>query len=320
MFEFEDVEQKETSNYVEEKYGPDKERLNSEIEEVRKEVMDLINEYENTNDADDTDTDVLKSVLENGLSMIVGDRELKFTLTGAEKSPTDDIREEIKKTYQDRLYKLKDVINDKLYSLSENFESIKEKLEDELEKTKDENSKFVMPDITVEHAKEGLSVVRGADTEELVWLYRGLYRVETIDGKSIDPEVSESTVTPAIMEIITNGNRVTSVKIRRWDNMKPFVHYHSIGSEADSDCWGDWEFQIQWETPDDIIELAEHGFAILTDVNSSSPGDRSPSFLPSIDDLFNSIVDEVSDEERQNMSSFTNRLVGRNEREYIWTA
>lgn len=308
---FEIGQRNNDNNYVDEKYKEDKEKLMSLIEESKKDVMKTIESFGDFKDSSD-----LQSIVKNGFKVTVGNKILNFNLTEVEELEMDQVREELKKLYQEKLYNLREVINEKFYALSESYESIKEKLEDELEKSKETNSKFVMPDITLNHANDGLSVVRGEENDELHWLFRGIYRVETVDDINIDPEMSKRTETPAIIMISTKDNKVTNVKIKSWGFLKNFSHYHSISEGSSDDCWGNWEYYQNWETPEDIIEIGKHAFAILRNVNTDSPGDESPAFLPPLGELVEAKINNSNDLNYN--SEVTERLQGRNESNYIW--
>lgn len=307
MFDFQENENSE----IKEKYKENIEQIESLVNNYKDEILKEIGNFEDFENKEE-----LEKILQNGFKVSVGDKVLKFDLTGSEKTPTDEISDKVKEKYQQKLQDLKEYIDEKIHSLQESYETKVEKLEDEYEKVREENSKFIMPDVGVEEAKRGLSVVKGESPNELIWLYRDVYKVETIDGKPIDPSVSKLTETPAIIQITTNENKVTNIKLKYWGKLDNFSHYHSIDSGS-SDCWGDWNYLVNWESPEDIIDIGEHAFGILKDVNSASPGDTEPPFLPRLDELKHSIVENVENTEEYN-SDYTNRLQGRDDSQYIW--
>ena len=272
----------EQNSPTEEKYKKDKEALFTEIEQKRKEIFELIDGYTDADTSGD-----MKDLITKGMQMYVNGYVVNFDITSVEELPADKLKEDVKKQFQEKLGQIKEAINEKLYSLSESYESLREKLDDELEKAKTENSKHIMPDIEYEHAKKGLSVVKGSSSDELIWLQRGYYQVKTIDGEPIEPVLSEQSRRPVNVEVFTRGQDVVSVKIRNFKSLTGVRHYHSTDGGS-TDCWGDWNYHQRWSDPYDIIDIANHALNILRDVNTSSPGESNPPYLPTIDALIKS--------------------------------
>lgn len=269
----------EHQEQTEDKYKEDKEKLFKEIDEKRQEIFDLVDQYSDSDVSGD-----LKELISKGFQIYVGGRVVNFEVTDVEELPADRLKEDVKQQFRQKLEQIKESINEKLYSLSESYESIREKLDDELQKAKDTNNVVPMPDVYERHAAKGLSVVRGNSNDELIWLYNGYYYVKTVDNKPISDELRKSTIKPVTVRICTRGSRVTSVKLKRFNTLNNFKHYHSMDGGS-TDCWGDWDYSIKWTSPEDIIELGKDALSILTDVNSDSPGTTEPSGLPKLDVL-----------------------------------
>lgn len=260
-------------------YKEDREKLFKEIDEKREEIISLVDQY--------TDSDVsgdLKKLISNGFQVYVGGKVVNFEISSVEELPMDRLKEDVKQQFREKLEQIKESINEKLYSLSESYESLREKLDDEIRKSKETNDVVPMPDLHTSHAEQGLSVVKGANQDEIVWLYNGYYFVRTVDNYPISEKMRKKTLRPVTVKIVTNGDTVSSVKVKKFDNLNNFKHYHSMEGGS-TDCWGDWHYHVNWESPEDIIEVGIHALEILTDVNTESPGSPEPHGLPKLDDL-----------------------------------
>ncbi|MFW6046879.1 MAG: hypothetical protein ACOCP4_03725, partial [Candidatus Woesearchaeota archaeon] len=173
-------EEKSESSYSE-KYAEERDALFQDIEEKKKEIFDIIDSYGGSDVSGS-----IKDLISEGIQMYVGGHVVNFEISDVKELPSDKLKEDVKNQFQEKLNQIKEAINDKLYSLSESYESLKEKLDDEIEKCKSENVKVEMPEIDYEHAKQGLSVVKGSSPYELIWLYRGKYMVNTVDSRYIE--------------------------------------------------------------------------------------------------------------------------------------
>lgn len=282
------------SNVTDDKYKKERDDLFAQMEEKKNEIFALVDSYGDT----DT-TGNIKDLISDGIQIYVGGHVVKFEISDVEELPADKLKQDIKQQFQKKLEEIKNSINDKLYSLSESYESLREKLEDEIEKYKSENVKVEMPEITYDHAKRGLSVVKGNNQNELIWLFRGKYMVNTVDSQHIEHELIKRTVKDVIVEIRTHDRNVVKVKLKKLHQLDDFIHYHST-DEGASDCWGDWKYHQKWDTPDDIIDIGVRALNILKDVNTDSPGDEDPPGLPSISQLLASMTKrQMSDDESE---------------------
>lgn len=315
MWQFTDAKES-----VSDQFQEDKEKLFAEIEEKKKEIIDIVDSYHDT----DTSSDV-KDMITNGFQIYVNGRVVNMEVTDVKELPADRLKADIKTEFQAKLGQIKESINEKLYSLSESYESLREKLDDEIEKAKVDSQKVVMPDITYDHARKGLSVVKGQGSDELVWLCRGYYIVRTVDGYPISKELSESTMQQVMVQIETRGNKVTNVKVKKLNNLAGFNHYHATDGGS-TDCWGDWSYHIEWEVPDDILKLGKQALKILEDINTDSPGNSDPAGFPSLDKLISSKNDLMNRNRRNELDiNETSDSIGDSDssdssgRNYIWT-
>lgn len=301
------------------KFHEDKNALFSMIEEKKKEIVSIIDDY--------TDADInsdLKEIISNGFQIYVNGKVVNMEVTDVQELPSDKLKNDVKEQFQKKLVEIKEAINEKLYSLSESYESLREKLDDEIEKAKVDSQKITMPDVTYEHAKDGLSVVKGDGSDSLVWLYRGYYIVRTVDGLPIEKSVAEQTMQNVVVKIDTRGNKVTNIKVKKLAKLRDFNHYHAT-DDGHSDCWGDWEYHQTWQSPEDISRIAKHALEILQDVNTDSPGNSNPRGMPSLDALMasrrrrNNSHREVDESEDEPVSLFDELTQSRNDRNYVWT-
>jgi hypothetical protein len=151
------------------------------------------------------------------------------------------------------------------------------------------NNAAMMPDITYDHAKKGLMVVKNAGVhDELLWLFRGKYMVKFFKKsrvkkpKAIEKTLRRRLVKDIILRIRTKGSQIVEVTTHNPDaNMSAFWHYHKMDSE--SDCWGQWNKPSNWSTPDDIIYCAKDALAVLETINEGSVAKDNPRGLPRLE-------------------------------------
>lgn len=263
------------------------------IEEHKDSILNIIH--------DNTD---LNFTPDETISVRMGNKVLKFEVVETETTITDEIELEIKKKYQDKLSEIQKYISEKYSEMEEAFDYYKNEYD---QKEKELNKKLkesnIMPDITTDHANQGLSVVKGSNGN-LVWLYRGIYWPKYVDEKPIDPKYSKKMITPIIIIIETDEYNVVSVKTRTFVDMIQFEHYHRYGG---GDCWGSWNPSTEtWKTIDDIIEIGKRAIGILENINSLSLGTRSPKGLPRFNTLEKHLTSDSSLE--YNVSKNNERL------------
>jgi len=126
---------------------------------------------------DDINIDNIKS---EGMTVRIGGRLVKLEFTEETSLPEDEIRAEYSAKLTEKLQAIKNVVNKKIsemsYMVEQNridFEEKERNLQVRL------SSANLMPDITYEQAKAGLSVVKGhpsyRENDVLTWLYQGVY-------------------------------------------------------------------------------------------------------------------------------------------------
>lgn len=190
----------------------------------------------------------------------------------------DKIREEYKTRLSEKLETIKRKINTKLNQMSEFVTQIKEDYDHRETKLKSQIANAVsMPVVNMEHAKNGLSVVRGKNSKELVWLVQGVYWPKYLNQKALDPEFSAKMITPITIMVKTTGDKIVDVTVRKPIGLGRFSHYHSHNS---GECWGAWKFSRKWNEANDIIKVAAEAQAVLETINGNSPGTENPRGLP----------------------------------------
>jgi hypothetical protein len=214
----------------------------------------------------------------------LGNRIYKLVCSGDidETYMENRIRKEFKKKLSEKLDSIKRKINTKLNQMSEFVVAIKEDYkEKEAELVRKLDSVATMPEISYSHAEKGLSVVRGHGPNKYYWLVQGIYWPKYVDHEPIDPEFSVSLITPVIILVETNGDKIVKVSVRKPLGLARFQQYHTIMDNEE--CWGNWNYERKWKTPNDIIKIGQEAQIILENINSGSLGNREPSGLPSIE-------------------------------------
>jgi len=223
----------------------------------------------------------LSDIQTNGFSVRCGSKVLKMTVVGEDSLDglVNEIKEEYKSKMRDKIDIIKKNISKKINEMSDFVYSIKtEYLKKEKTLNDRLNNTSMMPDITFEHAKKGLSIIKGDGKNSLYWLVRGVYWPRFVDGIQIDPSYSKKMMSPIIFLFQTNGDRITGISTRKEIGLDYFDHYH----QNKPDCWGSWKYNVEWKSPWDIIKVAEQAQAVLENINTMSIVRRSPLALPRI--------------------------------------
>ncbi|KFZ26295.1 MAG: hypothetical protein KQ78_01468 [Candidatus Izimaplasma bacterium HR2] len=255
----------------------------------------------------DTSTIDIESIQSEGMTIRIGGKVVKLEITEEVSLPEDEIRAEYSAKLTEKLQRIKEALNEKMsemtYMVEQNRQDFEEKEKELQERLASAN---IMPEISYDHAKAGLSLVKqhshhdGADV--LTWLFQGVYWPKYVDGNPINPKYAKRMISPVTMEIVTKKDRIVRVVVRKTIGLSKFEHYHSMDSS--SDCWGQWEFPKRWNSPDDILSCARDALAVLENVNTTSPGNRNPSGLPRLSTLEQHIL---SGEEARNVRYATSR-------------
>jgi hypothetical protein len=151
-----------------------------------------------------------------------------------------------------------------------------------------------MPEIGYDHAKAGLSVVKG-EAGRLMWLFHTIYAPQFLNNAPLSPAITKKMITPMIIMIQTKDDDVVGVETRTL-NLDYFRHYHRHGSDSrrqtpGSDCWGQWKWHgRKVKNADEVLMIAREAANVLSNVNSGSPASRSPVGLPRLGTLASHVI------------------------------
>lgn len=203
----------------------------------------------------------------------------------------DEIRKELEEKMTIKRHAIKEAVKEKLNLFSMTVESIKSEYYRKEKLLKDTLSTAVpMPNITWEHAKKGLSVVRGFNRGELLWFVRRTYWPKYVNFKPIETTYVKKMMTNIYIMIATTDDTVTSISTRNMKDLEYFDHYH----QTRPDCWGSWVKPTRWTTPDDIVKIADDACSILENINTMSIARRNPSKMPRLETLRNHIIENTT--------------------------
>ena len=214
------------------------------------------------------------------VTLRIGDKIVKLKKVSDE--PIDiinEVKDEYKQKITDKLSKISDIVNDNLLSALQLTDSIKQEYD---RKEKDLKSKLLkalpMPEVTYDHAVKGLSITKGQRVGKLMWYVRRTYFPKFLDRRPIKQRTIKKMITPIIIMIETLNNKITGVSTRKITNLDYFEHYH----QSNPDCWGNWKWNTEWKTPEDIIAVADEAMSVLENINGASLAMSSPRRLPRI--------------------------------------
>lgn len=224
------------------------------------------------------------------ITIRVGSKVLKYECVSSNNFALDDeIREEYSKLLSDKMKEIKYVINAKFNDTLRSLQTAKDEYTRKEQILLDRIKKAVpMPDVTMAHARRGLSIIKGERTGEIVWLIRRTYWPKTFGSEQISQSFIEKFITPIYIMVVTMDNKVTNVTTRKLGGLELFNHYH----QANPDCWGRWSYMKNWSTPDDIIQIADEAEAVLENVNPNSIARHEPLGLPTVATLKRHLVKE----------------------------
>lgn len=211
----------------------------------------------------------------------IGGKLVKLELADEQVSDDEIIRRELTEKFNEKLKGIRGFINEKAMEI-ENVISVHrndyEKKERELEKRLSEAN--IMPDINSDHADKGLSVVRGGGRaysgrkDVFTWIYRTTYKPTRYNGRPLKTAFAKKMVTPIIIEMVTEKDRIKSIKVKKYIGRGDFDHYHG-------GCWGEWKYSSEKvANPNDALKICEYASSVLDNINGNSLANRSPRGLP----------------------------------------
>lgn len=245
-----------------------------------------------------------------GVILSFGGKSFKFKdLEVIENESIEDrLRKEFKTKLNDQQQKIRDKINAKINQLLQMHQQKQQELDRKEEIMKKKYSQAaMMPDINEVHLMKGLTVVKGGSNDELTWVYRSVYNPRflvfydrtsyTRENKKYRKPIPSRLVNKMKQNILllikTKGKQVLSVSTKTLSStnnrsLPNFSHYHQTGN---GDCWGQWRFNKEWDTPDDILKIANEAEGVLETINHGSIASRNPTGLPRITTLLNAVQD-----------------------------
>ena len=226
------------------------------------------------NDLDEVNIDKIKT---DGMSLRVGSKLVVFKSVEENSiSVEDEIRNELREKINSQQKIIRDKINAKISEMIEYFNQTKREYRRKEQKLEETLANAVsMPEVTLDHAQRGLSVLKG-DKGEVIWLVQGIYWPKTLDEKPIESKFAKKMISNIIFMIRTRGNSVLGVTTRQPIGLDYFDHYH----QSHPDCWGGWKYPKRFGSPDDIIKIAKDAESVLSNVNTGSIASSSPRGLP----------------------------------------
>lgn len=265
----------------------------------RERLQDSINQT-----LDSFDTNDLKT---NGFTIRAGTRILKFELSEDKDLSLieDEIRDEFKLKVKEKLNLIKGKVSEKMIEMSNFINQLKNEYEAKEERLKKKLRESVaMPNVTMEHAQQGLSVVKGQRENEVIWLINGIYWPKFVNKQPIELKFSKKMVSNVIFMIKTRNDRVIDASTRRPIGMEFFEHYH----QNNPDCWGDWHPEREKsESPNDIIKMARKMEALLEYINKHSIAKNSPRGLPRISTVENHLL-SIEDAKKQSVGQLNQQI------------
>ena len=227
-----------------------------------------------------------------GVSLSFGGKTFKFK--DLEIIENESLEDKIRLEFRDKLNNQQTKIREKINAKINQLLLMHQQKQDELTR-KEQNLKnkykntAMMPSISRDHFRKGLSVVKGTNHGELEWLFRANYKPKFMviyeDGSAYSGSKKQRYAIPTrsvnrlerpiVLQIITKGDQITSIKTLDPETMSDFSHYHT-------NCWGRWESwkNKRWSTSNDILAIMKEAEGVLETINQGSLATRAPSDMP----------------------------------------
>lgn len=254
------------------------------IREMAKEIREMLSE------------DFIDETESNSLFIQIGDKTFELKPTNKSSDVEDLIKAEMKEKISDKLIQMGKNIAEKLQEMSQAIQRYKTELNDKISEYEEKiNDASIMPDVNLDHARLGLSIVKGNRPGSIIYLVRGLYWPKTISlddvERKIKSNLSRRMMTPVIFYIeVDNADIVMEVSTRKLGNLSYFPHYHQ--NEDGGDCWGTWHHPRKCSSPLDAIQIARKAERILENIDSYSTTTKKPVGLPRLDTIRNMVDNE----------------------------
>lgn len=241
----------------------------------------------------------LDAIKTEGLSLNFGGKTFRFK--DLEIVEEENLEEKIRTEFREKLNSQQQRIREKINTKINQLLTMHQQKQNELDRKERQlqekyNNAAMMPDITYDHAKKGLMVVKNSGRhDELLWLFRGKYQAKYFKksrakkNKSISKDLRGRLVKDVIVRIKTKGTQIIDVAVRNPDTtMSNFDHFHT-------NCWGSWKHPTRYSNPDDIVRCAKDALSVLETINEGSIANRNPSGLPSLETVRNHLTNMNAD-------------------------
>jgi len=242
----------------------------------------------------------LNDIKATGISIRVGGQIVKF-VASEEKDITveEEIRNDFRQQYREEVAKLKDRYESLHTAANKQIREKNQELKNrERELKKKEKETVVLPPISFEHIKKGLSVAVNPDSYSggYAWSYICVYAPKQVNNKPIEPTFAKKLMTPIRIFVYTDTSwKITEVRLVKLINCDKFEHYHSMGSGRD--CWGNNRYSgIIVDTPEKALEFVKEIQMVMETINRLSIGSRAPRGLPRLATLEKHLLAELTTE------------------------
>lgn len=250
---------------------------------------------------DSLSDDFIEDIESDSLFIQIGDQAFELKPTGKSSDIEDLVKKEMKEKISGKLREMGRNIADKLQEMSQAIQQYKTELNNKIAEYETKISNTTnMPEVNLDHARMGLSIVKGIRPGNIVYLVRGLYWPKTVmysnDGsekeRKIKSNLSRRMMTPVVFYIeVDKHNRVIEVSTRKLGNLEYFPHYHQ--QDGDGDCWGTWDYPKNCSSPIDAIQIARKAEKVLENINTYSTTSENPKGLPSLETIHKNIDDDA---------------------------
>lgn len=241
------------------------------------------------------------------------------------KDVEDIVKSEMKDKIVERLRNLGRIFSKKIEELSTYTRQYNKNLIEKInEYDKLIKDIYVMPDVNMNHAMKGVSVVKGKQPGGIIYLVRGVYWPKTItiddgDTRNIKSSLSRKLMTPVIFYLEVDGSgSVIELSTRKLFNLDYFDHYHQ--QMGDGDCWGTWDIPSKCEDASKAINIAKKAQLILENIYKPSITNEEPKGLPNLDILVRTSSEDTEGVSPSNRISRTglDRESMNNREESVW--
>lgn len=248
--------------------------------------------------------DDLKDITTDGISVRMGNKVVKLSVTEEVILPEDELKKEYDSHLEEAYRTLKTDSDRFKDELKQVYDNKVVKLDEEIQKYKRlSKDTSPMPVITPEQSKIGLSVSKSK--EGFYWYFNGVYAPKYVNNRVIETSFAKRLMTPVTILMKTNeDDSIYDVKVLKIIGHEKFRHYHSMS--AHSDCWGDFQYgSLKITNAEEAIEIGRKCLLILETINEFSLGTTNPRGLSRFNTIKNHLLDEKKEEEPKKTSTNT---------------